>query len=100
MIADGPSPLYKLETFKYVMMVDDGVVLYGAKPPSRQPRPIRHLEARKSLRPIEGTSQLNHGTPYDKFAYTEVTISRKDLRQLKREWPIQAKAWAQQFKNG
>jgi hypothetical protein len=54
MIADGPSPLYKLETFKY----------------------------------------------YDKVAYTEVTISRKDLRRLKREWPIQAKAWAQQFKNG
>ena len=97
-VAQGSDPLYKLETFKYVMMVDDETVLFGIEPPSRAPRPIPSKEARGPLRPIEGTSQFNHGTPYDKVAYTDVTISRKDLRRLKKTWPKQVKADALRFK--
>lgn len=97
LIAEGASPLYKLETFKYVMMVDDEAVLIGEKPPSRRALPIPHEELRGSLMPVEGTSQLNYPVPLGKIAYSNVTIGRRDLRRIKRRWPSEAKEWAKRF---
>jgi hypothetical protein len=97
-IADGPNPTYKLETFKYVMMVDDEAVLKGKKPPSRKSLPIPSEELRGSLMPVENTNQLNHTAPH-RVAYTDVTIGRNDLNRIKKQWPIEAKKEAAKFRS-
>jgi hypothetical protein len=96
-ILDGPSPLYRLETFKHVFLVDDEAVLYGAKPPSTVVRPIPREEYNQ-LHPIEGTNQLSFLGTRDVVAYTDVTVSAKDLARIKSQWPVQAKAAAARFR--
>jgi hypothetical protein len=97
MVSDRGSPSFKLETFKYVFMVDDEVILHGAKPPSTNPLPIPR-EKLQELHPVEASSQLNYTTPWNEVAYTNVTISRRDLRRIKRQWPAEAKKFAARFK--
>jgi hypothetical protein len=92
------GPEHKLDHFKFACMVDDEITLFGAKPPSRVSMPIPRSEL-SGLRPIPGESRFNYITPFDRTAYTSVTISRRDLRciirryapqvaQLKKQWGL------------
>jgi|GraSoiStandDraft_40_1057318.scaffolds.fasta_scaffold204824_1 hypothetical protein len=79
-VLETASPEAKLNTFKYLFMVDSETELFGIKPPSTKPRPIPKTELLHDLHPVDGeNSQLNHVIPADSPAYIDVTVRRKDL---------------------
>jgi hypothetical protein len=51
------------------------------------------------LHPVSGLSQLNYMTPFNRVAYTDVSIRRKDLSRIIRQYPREAKAFAATLKS-
>jgi hypothetical protein len=77
------SPETKLDHFKMLLMVDDDAKLYGIKPPSTKSRLIPKQELTGELYPFPGErSDLNKLLAPKEVAYSNVTISRRNLRHI------------------
>ena len=97
-LVDSPKvpPASKLDHFKYAMLVDDEVQLYGVKVPSTQLLPIARKEL-SDIYPVTGLNQLNYTNPYDRIAYTDVMILVKDLRGLIRRYVPEVRSFRRRF---
>jgi hypothetical protein len=84
MVSPTSKPEDKLNHFKMLLLVDDRVRLFGARPPSTKSRLIPKDELKREIYPAEGdVSQLNDLWPAEHPpAFVDVTIPRKDLRRI------------------
>jgi hypothetical protein len=85
MLSSSSTPENKLMHFKMLLLVDDRVRLFGAKPPSTKCRLIPKDELQgHDVYPAEGdTSRLDNPYPGDHPpSYVEVTAPRTDLRRI------------------
>jgi hypothetical protein len=89
-------PEVRLNHYKYVLLSDDQTILYGKRPPSENALPIRKIDL-KEYYPIVGENQINYIRPFDRVAYTDVTVRRRDVRRVIREYPGRAREFAEQF---
>jgi hypothetical protein len=90
------EPSRKLDHFKFAMLVDNEINLHGKRPPSTQSLPITREEL-SELYPVTGLNQLNYRTPFNRVAFTDVMISRKDLRALVRRYVPAAHNFRKRF---
>jgi hypothetical protein len=74
----------KLNHFKMLLIVDDRVRLFGARPPSTKSRLISKAELHNELYPSErAQNALDHVIPADHPpAFVNVSIPRMDLRRI------------------
>jgi hypothetical protein len=91
----GSAAEVRLKFYVYVFLADDKTVLYGAKPPSTSPRPIAREEY-KQIHPVIGVDRLDYISP-QKIGFENVTIKRKDLNRIIREWPDKSRDFARNF---
>lgn len=88
-------PEVRLKFYIYVFFADDETTLYGAKPPSTKSLPIPRDE-QKQLHPVDGENKLDYISPH-RVGYVNVTIRRRDLNRIVREWPAKSKDFARNF---
>lgn len=88
----------KLDHFKYAMIVDDEITLFGVKPPSSQSIPIPKQEL-SVLYPVSGLSQLNQTIPYTQIVYTDVRIRKRDFRRIIRSYVYRARNLEEQIRS-
>lgn len=93
MAAKVSNPEVMLTQFKYMMLNDKTVEILGKQPPSTQRLPISRANL-SAVYPVDGLSQLNYKTPYDRVAYTDVAIRRRDLRRVLPRYSEQWLNWA------
>jgi hypothetical protein len=85
MLSPTSTPESKLMHFKMLLVVDNRVRLFGAKPPSTQSRLISRDELQgHDVYPADGdVSRLDNLHPSSRPpAYAEVTVPRTDLRRI------------------
>jgi len=85
MLSESTKPENKLMHFKMLLLVDDRVRLFGAKPPSTKARPISKEDRHgHEVYPAEGpVSRLDHLFPAEHPpAFDNVTVPRSDLRRI------------------
>lgn len=87
---------YKLDHFKFAMMIDRQIRLYGVKPPSTKLLPIA-TEEYPDLYPVTGLNQLNYLHPYQNVAYIDVRIGRGDLQRLIRQYVPRVQHFRRRF---
>jgi hypothetical protein len=98
-IPSSSSPETKLNHFKFALMVDGGTELFGVKPPSTQSRPIPKKELSGGLSPAVGeVSNLYRPSAPNEIAYSNVTISRSDLRRITKRYLTDYADEARQYK--
>jgi hypothetical protein len=98
-IPSSSSPETKLTHFKIQLMVDDEAELFGVKPPSTQSRPIPKKELSGGLSPAVGeVSNLYRPSAPNEIAYSNVTISRSDLRRITKRYLTDYADEARQYK--
>jgi hypothetical protein len=73
----------KLEWFRYAFLVDERVMLYGKKAPSRKLK-IIPATALSSLRPHTARNELVSEFAGTSLVYTDVAVTRTSLRRYKR----------------
>lgn len=92
----------KLNNFKMLLLVDERVRLFGAKPPSTQSRLIPKEDLRRELYPSQKTpNALDHLIPADHPpAFVNVTVPRTDLHRIIKIYLTEYVAEAKQMRRG
>jgi hypothetical protein len=92
----------KLNIFKTMLLVEDRVRLFGAKPPSTQSLLIPKKEVRGELYPSTKTpNALDHLRPTDHPpAFVNVTVPRSDLRRIIKIYLTEYVSEAKQMRRG
>ena len=101
MISQSMAPDARLNHFKLLLMVDDSVRLYGAKPPSTKSIliPKDELSGGHELYPADGdVSEIWHLFPHEHPpAYVRVAVPRRDLRRVIKKYLTEYVAQAKEM---